>query len=686
MLRDPIANIVDVLHSHGFDPRRVGVEAWEARCPLHRSTDHALAITRNEHNHVVLECRGTEKCDQLRIVRTLGLSMDHVYAETPDWLISRLRSFPIQRASFGSPDARAANEVVNSSIPEIRTEESESLFERRIQAVSEAIVPPQDLPPTGGPAAEAGILALLNEPAPAQSVACAGPPSERTPAAALGFPVSVFSSRRDSVHNPERQSSVQILSWLASSATLLRSADGRFCARVPVGNRLEIYGLKSAGFRDWLIDGFLTRQSEPPSSWAVSRVVAMLEARARFSAGVPEVFVRVGQEVAPGDSPYFLDLCDPSGQAVAIRDSGWHVVDRPGVQFRRPGGLLPMPLPAHDGSIDLLRPYVNLAEPDFRLMIAWLTAALRPVGPYPILVLNGEQASGKSTLARILRLLIDPQATPVLALPKSTHDLMATALNGWLLIYENISTISNWLSDALCQLVFGGGFASRALFTNDELSVIYAQRPVILVGIDDFVVRADLRDRSVFMNLAAIPHSRRRTERGFWPAFRADYPRILGGVLDAIVGGLHALPSVELKELPRMADFAEWGEATSRGLGWGTETFGATYNTNRKDATEALLEDSEVAEVVLAMGKIGVNWAASPQVVYERITRGLDREARPKWPKSPSMFGAELRRIAPQLRLHGISVDFRRRNGKRIVTLKTDGTTAERPLADCEPS
>jgi putative DNA primase/helicase len=87
------------------------------------------------------------------------------------------------------------------------------------------------------------------------------------------------------------------------------------------------------------------------------------------------------------------------------------------------------------------RKYVNLTEPDFRLMIAWLTAALRPVGPYPVLVLNGEQASGKSTLAKILRLLIDPQTCPSLALPNSTHDLMATAINGWRIIYENITTI-----------------------------------------------------------------------------------------------------------------------------------------------------------------------------------------------------------------------------------------------------
>ena len=143
-------------------------------------------------------------------------------------------------------------------------------------------------------------------------------------------------------------------------------------------------------------------------------------------------------------------------------------------------------------------------------MVAWLTAALRPAGPYPILVLNGEQASGKSTLARILRMLIDPQVCPSLALPNSTHDLMATAVNGWLMIFENITTIPGWLSDCVCQLAFGAGYASRTLFTNDERSVIYAQRPVMLVGIDDFVKRGDLRDRSVFLNLAPI--ARRRVE------------------------------------------------------------------------------------------------------------------------------------------------------------------------------
>ena len=205
----------------------------------------------------------------------------------------------------------------------------------------------------------------------------------------------------------------------------------------------------------------------------------------------------------------------------------------------------------------------------------------------------------------------------------------------------------DWLSDCVCQLAFGGGFASRTLFTNNERSDIFAQRPVILVGIDDFVLRGDLRDRSVFLHLPAISEKRRRTERTFWPAFRADYPRILGGALDAIVGGLRELPSVDLKELPRMADFAEWGEAIGRGLGWGADTFVSTYKDNRKEATHALLEDSPVATVMLALARGGINWSGKPQELYQGVVKIVGDRLGPSWPKTISMFGSELRRIAP---------------------------------------
>jgi hypothetical protein len=148
----------------------------------------------------------------------------------------------------------------------------------------------------------------------------------------------------------------------------------------------------------------LIDQPEPPSAAAIRRAVGMREARARFESIAPEVFVRIGRDGhgEGGGSAYFVDLGNHSGQAIAIRDQGRLAVDRPAVHFRRPVGLLPLRMLSRDGLIDRLRSCVNLTEADFRLMVTWLTAVLRPVGSYPILVLNGEQSTAKSTLVKAL--------------------------------------------------------------------------------------------------------------------------------------------------------------------------------------------------------------------------------------------------------------------------------------------
>jgi hypothetical protein len=116
MVWDGVANVVIRLQECGFDPRKVGPDSWESRCPAHRSAEWALSITRNEHNHVLLECRSRQNCQDARIIGALGLKNEHVYAETPDWLISRLARVPIQPASFAIPDATDSNAALAGAV------------------------------------------------------------------------------------------------------------------------------------------------------------------------------------------------------------------------------------------------------------------------------------------------------------------------------------------------------------------------------------------------------------------------------------------------------------------------------------------------------------------------------------------------------------------------------------------
>jgi hypothetical protein len=64
--------------------------------------------------------------------------------------------------------------------------------------------------------------------------------------------------------------------------------------------------------------------------------------------------------------------------------------------------MLPLPVPQPGGSIEALLPLLNLSSRnDFVLVVAWLLAALRSSGPYPVLAISGEQGSAKTVLRQM---------------------------------------------------------------------------------------------------------------------------------------------------------------------------------------------------------------------------------------------------------------------------------------------
>jgi hypothetical protein len=283
-------------------------------------------------------------------------------------------------------------------------------------------------------------------------------------------------------------------------------------------------------------------------------------------------------------------------RAVEIGPEGWRVVAAPPARFRRPPGMLALPQPERGGSLDDLASLLNLrGRNDLVLVVAWLLAALRGVGPYPLLAISGEQGSAKTTLSKLLRALVDPNTAPVRALSREQRELMIAANNAHLLAFDNLSVLPSWLSDALCRLASNGSFAVRQLYTDDDEVLFEAARPILLNGIEDVIGRADLSDRAIFLDLAPIAEDKRRSEAELWREFEYKRPRILGALLDAVAYGLRELPRVRLERLPRMADFALWAAACESAF-WPAGTFMRAYDTNR----EAALADAVDADPVAA--------------------------------------------------------------------------------------
>jgi hypothetical protein len=402
----------------------------------------------------------------------------------------------------------------------------------------------------------------------------------------------------------------------------------------------------------------------------IGSTLDLLEARAQFDAHERAISMRVAEHAGR----LYLDLADEHWRAVAIDRDGWKVVGCPPVRFRRSPGMLPLPVPERDGSIEALRSFLNLPQQnEFVLVVAWLLAALRPTGPYPLLAVSGEQGSAKTVLSKLLRALVDPNVAPVRALPREERELMIAANNGHLLAFDNLSGLPTWLSDALCRLASGGSFTVRQLYTDDEEVLFKAARPTILNGIEDVIGRADLADRAIFLMLAPIGEEQRRSEAELWREFELARPGILGALLDAAVHGLRAVGSVQLARLPRMADFALWATACETGL-WPAGTFNRAYGANRKAAIEGIIDTDPIAACVRELMSERSSWTGSAadllRVSVERASQTADYTG---WPKNPRAVAGHLRRIQTFLRALGIDIAFSRegRAGSRIIKMRT---------------
>ena len=443
----------------------------------------------------------------------------------------------------------------------------------------------------------------------------------------------------------------------------------------------EHWPLRSRRFREWLSQQFFlgTKPRQAPSAQALTSAINILSGYAYES---PEysVFTRIGRL---GDElAIYLDLGTRQWEVIEITKLGWRLMKKCPVKFRRSRTMLPLPYPER-GDVNQLEQFVNLGGgDDWILFLSFLIGAFRPRGPYPILVLSGEYGSGKSTLAKISQRLIDPHKAAARKTPHDTRDLMIAATNSWLLAYDNLSYLPDWLSDDLCRLSTGGGLSTRELYTDAEEITFDAQRPVILNGIEAFVTRGDLMDRSIILYLPPLRNGY-RTEAEFWASFSQAAPGILGALLDAVVEALRNVHKVSENNLPRMADFATWNIAAEQAMGFPEGAFIEAYRRKRADTNPQLLEMSLVGQEMMKLGE----FQGTAQELLDKLNRGAEwnsseiQKSR-DWPKAPNILSNHLRRIVPVLRNMGVEVDFSRAAGKsnRIITIKkvsenTDAST-----------
>lgn len=316
---------------------------------------------------------------------------------------------------------------------------------------------------------------------------------------------------------------MDIADAINETSDLFKSTDGEEFIVIKQGSGEMSYLIDSTEVADAITAAGLNLFGENPSPQLLKSVKSLLAYKARTSGEVKDVFHRIGFHAGA----IYVDL--GTGKYVEITKKRVKIVRGCPVIFHRPPNSLPLPDPVFvkDGFKKISK-LVNVEKDDLWLIVAYLMAAFSPSGVYPVLVMKGEQGSAKTTTLRHLKYIYDPSIAGVQALHKKEEDVLIAAQNEALLMYDNVSYLSNDMSDVLCRLVSGAGLSKRKLYSNGESYIIKEKCPVGLNGIADFVTRGDLLDRSIIIEAPVIQDDKRMTERKLDQFFYQHHAAILG--------------------------------------------------------------------------------------------------------------------------------------------------------------
>lgn len=458
-----------------------------------------------------------------------------------------------------------------------------------------------------------------------------------------------------------------VLAVARQHATYAHTAEGAGVALIEIEGRREVHLLNSTGFDRWLRGQVYAAHKVGIPDQAMKTTIATLGAVGTFEGPEVQTHLRCAKQ---GDA-YYLDLCDDGWKAVRIAAGEWSLLDRSPVHFIRTAGARPLPQPGARGNVNLLWKHLNIPKDARPLVLAWLLDAMRPDTPYPVLELAGEMGSSKSTTQRRLRALIDPVAVPLRGAPKCVEDIHIAAANAQVCSFENLSSLSQDMQDALCILSTGGGYATRQLYTNGEEHVITSKRPVMLNGINAVATAPDLIERVVTIELPTIAAGKRQDEQTMEAAWLRDYPAIFTGLLTLFAEALEMLPKVEIPEgmQKRMLDYQRLGEAVCMALGGKAGEFSQRLDSMHGDSLARGLESYGVAVgiQILAARPEGREWEGTYLQLLTELNR-MSEIDRSNWPRSPRHLSGQVKRIAPGLRRAGVRIEGagRGRTGAKV--------------------
>lgn len=471
---------------------------------------------------------------------------------------------------------------------------------------------------------------------------------------------------------PERRSAAAELIAIGRRGELFHDERGDGYAAFETNGTRRVLKMRSADFTRELQRRFAAAHEykRAANGEALASARAVLEALATFEGKTISLTNRYARQ----DGALWIDTADARWRAVRITPGRWELVTRPPLLFRRYPHQQPLAEPVTGGDARRLTAPFALSEDDRLLVVTWVAVALVGDIPRPVLCTHGPQGAGKTTLLKMILGVLDPSGADDLDLGSEPRELAQVLDAHAVCFFDNLSKITDWQARLLCKAATGGGFEKRRLFTDEDSIILTFKRAVCFTGINIPSIAPDLLDRTLLVPMERMTPEKRRQETDLWREYEEARPAILGGLLDALAAAMKIVPTLRLPELPRMADFATWGEAVSRTLGYADGRFLEAYRANVKGQMDEVLDSDPVARGVLELlTEDAPTFTGTTAALMAHFHEKLETEMKDRdsgWPRTSQGLGRRLRVLHATLNDAGITMLWDRRpGGNRTRTL-----------------
>lgn len=461
---------------------------------------------------------------------------------------------------------------------------------------------------------------------------------------------------------------------------------------IKINDHYETIRLTSTRFSNIIQSEYYEKTKDIISKEKLSSVLNLIIARADLDKNlmIRDLSIRVAKDVNKSDrsfttSPineqtYNYDLANTNWEIVRITTEGWKITSNSSNKplFRRYRNNHSQDTPQRSYPQDIVKKFLslfNFGSKNYEMLfLVYLVSLFIPEIAKPILILRGNKGSAKTTAFELIKKIVDPGDIDTLFFPKEINDLIQILNHNYLTCFDNISYVSDEMSDLLCRVTTGTGYSKRKLYTDDDTIAYKFKRPIGINGINLASVKSDFLDRCLIIELERIPKEKRRKDEDIKSEFKSLLPSILGWIFDILTKVLQYRKNnpekITLKELPRMAEFGEHGEIISRCIGYEEHAFINAYYDNIQIQNNEVIESSLLGKMVMEFIKEKEVWEGSASELYSILTVVVEqtdqRVVRSRaWPNAPNSMVRKLNELIPTLKENGIEITYSYDNKKK---------------------